>query len=135
MLADASGEKPKIGCEGGPGLGVREPPDPHADVHPDSAGIVETGRGMSVAPSIDAMLPHLIPKRLRRTNRDAKASNDKIVWSLGVGPFVDAVLNLTLVLRVTSDTHGQVEPAERMPLIDFQNALASTQNDWRKDEK
>ncbi len=134
MLPDASGEKPKIDCEGGAGLGVRVPPDPNADVHPDESGNISPGEGMSVAPNIEALDWFRIPKRLKHLYPDAIGSNKQVIWSMGEGPFVDAAVGSSLVLRVTSDTHGQVEPDKKLLLDEFQSALARTQNEWQKDE-
>ena len=130
MLPDEQG-RPKIGCESGPGLGARVPPD----VTPDSIGNVFPGiGGMSVAPSIGALKPHLIPKRLRGRFPDATGSNGRVIWSMGDGLFADAPIAANLKLRVTSKLHGHVEPDAPMHIDKFQNALAATQNDWRKNE-
>src|SRR5436190_8553014 len=92
MLPDAQG-KPKIGSEGGPGLGVRVPPDPNADVMVDANGqIAPRGKGMSVAPSIGDLLPHLIPKRLWKRYPKAAGRNDRVIFSMGEGAFVDSVV-------------------------------------------
>ncbi len=134
MLPDASGTKPKIGCDGGPGLGVRVPPDPNADVHPDLIGNVGSGEGMSVAPYISALEWFRIPKRLKHIYPDASGSNRQIIWSMGEGEFRDAPISASLALKADSDTHGQIEPMTRVPVAAFQNALAETQKEWRKDE-
>lgn len=139
MLPDPSGAKPKLGsATGAPGLGVRVAPDPIPDVFPDAAGNVEAvnpPRGMSVAPALAALPARLIPKRLQNRFRKARGEDNQIVWSMGDGPFSDGPVAESLRMRVTSPTHGVVEPDAKMPLIEFQNRLAGTQNLWRKDEE
>ena len=135
MQPDQSGLKPKIGCEDGPGLGVRVPDD----VRPDANGIVcpSTG-GMSVSPSIAAMLKsgllHRIPRDMAGQYPGARGSSTRRIWSFGEGPFVNSPVGDQLVLRLDKPTHGLVEPFTQTSLGDFQQALARTQNGWRKDE-
>ena len=73
-------------------LGARVPaedqPDRVADVSPDGVGMVHPyGGGLSVARSIDDMLPHLVPKRLKDFVEGASGSNNRYVWRMGKGSF------------------------------------------------
>ncbi len=92
---------------------------------------------MSVAPSVAKLLPHLIPVRLKPKYPYANASNKKIIWSFGDGPFIADRVSQSLNLRIDPNNrnHGLVEPNIRMPLSEFENALAQTQNGWMKDEE
>ena len=134
MLPDDSGAKPKIGCDNGPGLGVRVP----MDDQPDANGVVRPNTGgMSVMPSITSVLkrqPHLVPKDLRSKFPGARGGNVRRVWSYGAGIFTSAALTAGLVLRVESSYHGLVKPSTQMMLSEYQQALAQTQDGWRKDE-
>ncbi|HLX63461.1 MAG TPA: hypothetical protein VKX17_19480 [Planctomycetota bacterium] len=132
MLPDSSGTKPKLGCVDGPGLGVRVPPDPNADVFPDQNGDImpQTG-GMSAAPSVGEMLPHLIPKRMKHVYSQANGSNKRDVWFMGEGPFANSEVAPSLKLRLTSSKHGLVEPDSKMPIGRFQILLSETQDQWR----
>jgi len=135
MLPDQLG-KPKIGsATGAPGLGVRVPPDPHPDIFPDKNGCVGPDRrGMSVAPSVDALPAWRIPRRLKSRFRNASGSNALVVFSMGEGQFIDSGVAERLKLCVTSATHGAVEPEMKMKVEEFQALLAGTQASWRKDE-
>jgi hypothetical protein len=130
MLADESGAKPKMGSTTDePGLGVRVP----VDVKPDSRGVVFPGQGgMSVAPFVRVMPPRLVPARLKHLNRNASGDDDRVVWSLGEGPFVTASLGSALIFRKTSSTHGVVEPEMEILIDELQRLLTATQDKWRK---
>ena len=101
-------------------------------VHPDTGGV-------SVARSINDLLPHLIPKRLRVRFEDAVGSNSRFVWSMGEGVFSEGVVADGLLLRRKPENtqrkvQGLVEPAFLMLLQDYQSALAATRPQWSVDE-
>lgn len=115
-------------------LGVRVPPDSPADVTPDAEGYVDPGAGMSVAPAWRKLPAFLIPERLKDKVPKARGDDDLRVWRHGEGPFADGSINAQLALSRTTAKHGEVEPAHRTLLGDYQAALAATQNDWEWDE-
>ena len=102
-------------------------------MHPDTGGI-------SVARSINDLLPHLIPKRLRDQFEDAAGSNSRFVWSMGEGEFTEGTAAENLFLRrkpenAQGKVQGLVEPASRMLLQEYQSALAATRTHWLIDEQ
>lgn len=119
-------EKSRLGVR--PGIDMKSAPD----------GTVRPGaKGMSVAPSLGAMKDFLIPERLRDSILEAEGAtgdSDLRVWKMGKGPFLDAPLTRQLALRVTSPTHGQVEPNAVMPSQVYEDALYSTRDAWEVDE-
>jgi hypothetical protein len=135
MLAD--GARPLVGPSA-LALGVRLPPDEHADIPVDAQGAVEPHRGgMSVAPAWRLLPVHRIPRRLRDKFPRAAGKNAVVLWRIGEGPFVETTLAGRLVLRPDPDrpqTHGFVEPDAKMPAGDYQDALAATRDQWRIDE-
>jgi hypothetical protein len=136
MLAD--GEKPKAGGERGC-LGVRVPPDKHADIPVAADGTVApiTG-GMSVSPSLASLPFFLIPRRLLPRFPRATGSNQLICWRMGGGSFEGGSVTAGLVLRPDPDKplqHGFVEPETVMPLDQYQQALAATRDVWVKAEE
>lgn len=80
------------------------------------------------------MPAHLVPKRLINLVPGARGKNEHSVWSMGSGTFVDDAITNELFLRLDNERHGLVEPGIVMSLMDYQKALASTQNDWSEDE-
>jgi hypothetical protein len=75
-------------------LGVRIGSRPEDDIAPDNEGFVGPGAGgMSVVPSVGALPPHRLPRRLRQIFPDrfpeASGSNALHCWSMGEGPFED----------------------------------------------
>lgn len=125
-------------------LGVRVPtedqPDTIADVSPDGVGMVHPyGGGLSVARSTDDLLPHLVPKRLKNFVEGASGSSNRHVWSMGRGSFSEGGIAHRLILRrkperADGKVLGLVEPAAKMPLEEYQSALAATQLQWSLDE-
>ena len=107
-------------------------PDSDGNVHPDTGGI-------SVARSINDLLPHLIPKRLRDHFEDAAGSNSRFVWSMGAGEFSEGIVADDLLLRLKpknapGKVQGLVEPTSMMMLQEYQSALAATRPRWTIDE-
>ena len=100
------------------------------DVSMDGQGRAQPGKGISVAPAWRELPAHRIPKRLQPLARKARGGLDRCIWWTGEGAFVESVLIPGLRLMITGPIHGQVEPAEPMPLEKYQELLASTRNYW-----
>lgn len=122
MKENAVGE-PEIGSSARK-LGVR----PGIDLPVSTAGIVVgPGQGgMSVSPDDPMYLPeHRRPPEFRGDGRD-------LIWTIGEG-------HLGEKLRYRPDPstprHGFVEPANAMPIEEYQHALAETRESWRKIEE
>jgi hypothetical protein len=120
-------------------LGVRLPPDEHADIAVGAEGMVEprTG-GMSVAPAWRRLPVHRIPRRLRARFPRAAGRNDVFLRRTGEGPFTEGPLIGRLLFRPDPekpDAHGFVEPGARMPVGEYQEALAATRDRWVIDEE
>jgi hypothetical protein len=130
MFSD--GGKPRISPS--KGLGVRVPPDPNADIVVQSGTVQPATGGMSVAPEWRALPFFLVPKRLISLYPGARGSDSLCCWRMGTGPFQDDPLAERLRLRVDGSDHGLVEPDQPMPLVEYQNALKATQDQWRVDE-
>lgn len=115
-------------------LGVRVGPD--GDIDPDPSGNVHSGsNGMSVAPSLETLPVHRVPKRLRHRRAGATGNDSDSVWAHGEGSFVAAVVaapHLTLV--PDTNTHGVVAPASSMPIATYEEALAGTKGGWSINE-
>lgn len=120
-------------------LGARVTGNP-IDISPDNDGNVHSNTGgISVARSINDLLPHLIPKRLRDYFEDAAGSSNRFVWSMGEGEFSEGVVAEDLFLRrkpenAQGKVQGLVEPAILMMLQEYQSALAATRPHWTVDE-
>jgi hypothetical protein len=100
-------------------LGVRVDTEPQ-DVHPDGAGDVSPGEGMSVAPDDPMLLDqHRRPGRFGGTGKDP-------VWEI-----VDESLNEDLDYIPDRPDHGMIGPAAKMPLLRYEDALAATVDDWK----
>jgi hypothetical protein len=97
------------------GLGVRI----GVDVAPAEDGMVGPGRGLSVAPDDPQLLP-----RFRRPEALGGTAKHP-VWRIDEGDLPE-----TLAHRLTSPTHGQVEPAHEVDLADYESALAATRELW-----
>lgn len=138
MLED--GGSPKIG----PRflyLGVREPggPSPQPDVDLDETGCVKLNqKGMSVFRSLNDLrdlVPHLVPRHLKRHHRGAAARDGARIFSIGDGGYCSGTIANRLALVADSeDMHGSIVPDALMPLAEFQAALAATREMWAIDE-
>jgi hypothetical protein len=135
MMAD--GDAPQLGSTA-VSLGIRLPPDPHADLVVDENGNVGPGTGgMSVAPEWRLLPVHRIPRRLRSKYPRAAGRSDVKLWRMGDGPFVAGPVAARLLLRPdpkAQQRHGFVEPDARMASVDYQQALADTRDHWQMDE-
>jgi hypothetical protein len=136
MLAD--GDRPEVG-PAALALGVRVPPDEHADIAVGEDGLVETRTGgMSVAPGWRLLPIHRIPRRLRAKFPRAAGKNIVFLWRMGDGPFTEGPFADRLLFRADPEKperHGFVEPATRMPADEYQEALAATRDQWILDEE
>jgi hypothetical protein len=135
MLAD--GDRPQVGPSA-LALGVRVPPDEHADIAVGAEGMVEprTG-GMSVAPAWRLLPVHRIPRRLRAKFPRAAGKNSFFLWRMGDGPFAEGPFAERLLFRPDPEKpnkHGFVEPVAKMPTGDYRAALAATRDQWVIDE-
>ena len=128
------GDRPLVG-NGATALGVRFEPDPNADIVTDGAGKVNPDSGgMSVAPSLESLPTHRVPKRLRDRVEGAIGSNKCFVWRYGAGAFANEAVAEKLKLHVTDPTHGVVTPSETMPAEEYTDAIARTRDAWEIDE-
>lgn len=138
----SDGDKPKVG-RGAILLGVRVGPAENDDINPDAEGWVYPGQGgMSVSPSVDALPPHRLPRRLRDAYPerfpDASGPNGMHCWSMGMGAFAEEQLTERLRLRLDPDDpkcHGFVEPDGKMKTADYEAALGATQDIWQRWEE
>lgn len=127
--------RPRIGSSGRT-LGVRVPPDKHADVPVQPDGTVQPGTGgMSVAPWWRDLPLHRIPELLRKLVPAAVGNNKDACWRMGEGPFERAEVAAGLLLRPESSRHGLVEPAVTAPLEQYQRDLWGTRDLWIIDEE
>jgi hypothetical protein len=107
------------------------------DVRPDEQGHVHpNGGGISVSKSWDVIPPHLVPRRLYSKIEGASASNQRYIWSMGVGDFVETAVSDGLQLRLKAHdvNNGLMEPSVSMHLEEYQSHLAATQPRWSVDE-
>lgn len=124
------GDKPKIGPTART-LGVRVPPNPHVDIQVNADGTVEPGRGgMSVSPDVQSLPKSRVSPRYKRMKPNAHGPYGDVCWRMGDGPFADGNVSDRLVLRVDSSDHGVIEPAYQMPVGEYQQALAATEDAW-----
>lgn len=129
MFKDEGG-RPAVGNSAamlGVRIGTDIKPDENSNVHVD-------GGGMSVAPSMEMMPMHRIPKRLRSRVPAARGNNNYAVWRFGDGPFANGEFSHKLDLRVTSEKHGIVTPNKTMSLPEYEEALIETREQWINDE-
>ncbi|HEY2154842.1 MAG TPA: hypothetical protein VGH33_04385 [Isosphaeraceae bacterium] len=115
------------------GLGVRVTGVRDVDLD-DQGNVVLDGKGMSVAPELSKLLPHLIPRRLRHRFPKAAESPGLYCFTMGVGSFSNGPMTDDLELQVDSPSHGVVAPRHLVPLDRYQADLASTRDAWTVDE-
>jgi hypothetical protein len=119
-------------------LGVRVPPNPHADidVDPYTSLVVLNGSGMSVAENWRHLPGHLIPARLSPIEPRARGSDDLKCYRLGDGPFSPGPVanGLELVLKPGSSESGNLVPSVAVSVSQFQADLAGTREQWVVDE-
>ena len=138
MLID--GEFPQVGGEPQKSLGVRVGDGANDDIPCDAEGSVHPNTGgMSVAPEVDHLPMHRVPKELRRRFPerfpDAVGPDRYACWWMGEGKFESGPVVVLLVLRPDPKRptqHGFVEPDRKMPVAQYQGALAATIASWRR---
>jgi hypothetical protein len=112
-------------------LGVR----PGVDIDLDSQNnVLVNGKGMSVAPNWRDININRIPKRLRPKMPGAGGSNSTFCFRAGAGAFVQGVFANGLTLEPDSATHGNVAPAQVVPLPTYEADIAATRPEWQEDE-
>ncbi len=117
-------------------LGVREPPDPNADVNVDGAGsVVQNRKGMSVADDWRQLPGHLIPEHLDDGFNGASGRGMN-VFVHGCGFFQQGPVTATLELLLKAGTVscGVVAPTARVSLARYQQDLMATRGNWFIDE-
>ncbi len=133
--------RPEVGRAGNL-LGVRIGPTPQDDL-PEEGGRVHPGTGgMSVAPSVETLPAHRLPRRLSGKYPDrfphARGPNLLHCWWLGEGEFIAAPLAPRLALRpdpAAPGRHGFVEPDQTMPVADYEAAVSATCDQWSRWEE
>lgn len=97
--------------------------------------------GLSVGGCVRTSYLNILPRRLQslypQWARGAKGKDSHQVWAMGQGAYEPAPISEDLELRFkTNDRpgHGLVAPSRKMPLEEYQAALAATQNQWKVDE-
>jgi len=112
-------------------LGIRPGIDVDIDAH---GNVLVNGKGMSVAPNWRKINRNRIPKRLRAILPGAAGSNSTFCFRTGEGAFVKGAFANGLTLEPDSATHGNVAPAQAVPLAAYEGDLAATRPDWQEDE-
>jgi hypothetical protein len=134
----ANGTLPQLG-ETASTLGVRVP----KDIAQDSSGNVtpDGTHGVSVRPSIDAYMDEasaFVPRRYKEKDpvrfRNAAGNNNLVAFRLGDGMFVRTAVDEHLNLAPDRPDHGVIEPARKMSLETYKDAVAATQPQWIPDE-
>jgi hypothetical protein len=118
-------------------LGVRVGAAEDDDINPKDDGTVEPNEteGMSVAPGWRLLMHWRIPRRLNGHGvAEATGPDSNYCWKMGTGEFVDGALTSQLRLKVTSVSHGAVQPVKRVQLSEYVTALEATQPQWIIDE-
>lgn len=129
--------RPELGRAGNM-LGVRVGSGKNDDI-PEEDSFVQPGAGgMSVSPSLETLPPHRIPRRLQSRFPEAIGSNQLHCWSMGEGDFISGSVAEHLVLRLDPKAphrHGFIEPERKMPIADYESAIAATRDQWRRWEE
>ena len=117
-------------------LGVREPPNPFADIDVEGGDIVVLNhKGLSVVDDWRRLPGHLIPEHLDDGLNGARGKNMR-VFVHGNGAFEEGRVaeGLWLHFKQGSITAGIVAPSASMALEQFQQDLAATRSQWLIDE-
>jgi hypothetical protein len=129
--------RPEVGPAGNL-LGVRVGTAATDDIAEEN-GCVQPGTGgMSVSPSLETLPPHRIPRRLQSKFPAAIGSNQLHCWFMGEGAFVADRIAEHLVLRPdpeAPDRHGFVEPERKMTVAEYEAAITSTRDQWKRWEE
>lgn len=94
--------------------------------------VVREAAGLSIGPRVEALPPHLVPKRLSNRYPGACGSNELSIWQLDRAQFTNGPYNADVEILVDprNREHGFVRPARKMTLVEFQGALGGTVNEW-----
>jgi hypothetical protein len=112
-------------------LGVR----PNVDVSLDAQGdVIVNGEGMSVNPGWREASILRIPRRLKNIKQGAAGSNNQFCFRTGAGPFQQGAFAAGLTLEPDSATHGNIAPAQGVPLAQYETDITATRPDWQVDE-
>lgn len=117
-------------------LGVREPPDGHADVDVDVSGCVILNRkGLSVSEDWRSLPGHLIPNHLDDGFNGASGRGMR-VFVHGSGDFSEGSVasGLELQHKVRTSTAGVIAPSALVLLAQYQQDLVATRPHWVDDE-
>jgi hypothetical protein len=112
-------------------LGVRAGVDVDLDAQNN---VLANGKGMSVAPNWRNINRNRIPKRLRPIVPGAGGSNNTFCFRMGNGSFVRGAFANALTLEPDSATHGNIAPAQAVPVATYEADIAATRPDWQEDE-
>jgi hypothetical protein len=113
------------------GLGVR----PGIDIDLDArSNVIANGKGMSASPTWRVIPIMRIPKRLRTIVPGARGSNSTFCFKTGDGPFHQGPFAAGLELVPDSPKHGNIAPAQLVPLVQYEGDLAATRSRWQIDE-
>jgi hypothetical protein len=129
--------RPEVGRAGNL-LGVRVGAGETDDISEEDGYVQPSTGGMSVSPSLETLPPHRIPRRLQSRYPEAIGSNQLHCWSMGEGAFVRGGVADHLVLRPDPENperHGFVEPERKMPVAEYEAAIAATRDQWRRWEE
>jgi hypothetical protein len=134
VMRKAADDKPVVDASG-KGLGVRGlPVNGIVDVDRDENDrIILNGKGMSVSPSWRDLPYFLIPRRLKEKFPGARGAPDLFCFRMGEGAFQDGFVAEGLDLKTDSPKHGNVVPAQLVPLDQYQADLANTRASWALD--
>ena len=105
-------------------LGVRVPPGEYVDVYPEGPDqiVPVNSRGMCCSPRTEDLPLSLLPKR--EWNGQSRDRN-RVVFRIE-----NPMIPKTLDLFQTKPGHLVVRPREPMPIVQYQDGLQSTKNDW-----
>ena len=109
-------------------LGVR----PSTDVDLDAqSNVLVNGKGMSVAPNWRDINVNRVPRRMRVIVPGARGSNNTFCFRMGNGAFMQGPVAPGLTLEPDSPRHGNVAPAQVVPLATYERDLAATRPEWQ----
>ncbi len=86
---------------------------------------------MSVSPTLGSLPTVRVPARLNHLVPGARGKDGDRIFRIGAGPFKPGPITGTVELFVDHATHGVIQPSSKMPLTEFEIALASTRESWR----
>ena len=135
MRRDPADNLPVTGSTSSSELGAR----PGIDIAVDLVGnVVLNASGMSVAPRWRDLDFTRIPRRLRHLVPGATGAPSTSCFTMGVGPFQNAMVANGLELIPDEGqapvVHGVIAPIQAVPLSTYQADLENTRAAWQIDE-